>query len=143
MYSPDDILFPLPELNVMFKTHGGFARQVLAIVRKEDHRTEGNDFLDKILTAAGLKLEQDVALAVLEPALNVSIFPFPEGKRPEVILVFGFTPQELGLRLDAAMYTPIDFYGALFLFAHKSTELQPDVDKKSQLWRALQLVFLK
>ncbi len=143
MYSPDDILFPMPELNVMFKTQGGFARQVLAIVRKEDHWTEGNDFLDKILTAAGLKLEQDVALAVLEPGLNVSIFPFPEVKRPEVILVFGFTPQELGLRLDAAMYTPIDFYGALFLFAHKLTELQPDVDKKSQLWRALQLVFLK
>ncbi len=143
MYSPGDLLFPMPEENVMAIAHGGFARQVLAIVCNEEHFAEGNLFLEKVLTAAGLNLEQDIALAAITPGSAVSLFPFPEHKRPQVILVFGVEPQDLGLHLEQAMYVPTDFYGTVFLFAHKLSELQPDTGKKGQLWRALQQIFLK
>ncbi|MCC6410716.1 MAG: hypothetical protein IT270_03600 [Saprospiraceae bacterium] len=143
MYSPADLLFPMPEENVMAIARGGFARQVLALVCQEEHFAEGNMFLEKVLTAAGLNLEQDVALASVEPGSAVSLFPFPQHKRPQVVLVFGIEPKDLGLRLESALYVPTDFYGTVFLFAHKLSELQPDTGKKGQLWRALQQIFLK
>lgn len=143
MYSPGDLLFPVPEENVMAIAEGGFARQVLAIVCNEESFAEGNLFLEKVLTAAGLNLQQDVALAAVAPGSAVSLFPFPEHKRPQVILVFGIEPKDLGLRIESAWYVPTDFYGTVFLFAHKLSELQPDTGKKGELWRALQQIFLK
>jgi hypothetical protein len=72
---------------------------------------------------------------------SVRLFPFSRDKHPEKILVFGITPALLGLSVKDNLYQPFYFYQSTWLFSESLSILQPDKDRKTKLWKALQGLF--
>ncbi|MEI6412545.1 MAG: hypothetical protein WCR52_24345 [Bacteroidota bacterium] len=142
MYSPDDLIFITPERSFPEMASGGFARKVFVLVLKEPDAPGNRDFLTKILAAAQVNLEKDTlwaevsAMEAPAPAATFSI------KHPDHILVFGLTPEQVGLKIDAPLYRPVAFYGATWLFSEPLSVLEPDKNRKGLLWKALQQIFL-
>jgi hypothetical protein len=143
MYSKRDFLFSIPENSMLEQAKGGFAKRVFVAIQSEPAFPENINFLSKILTAAGLNLEQDTMFAELDPDPKTSFLPLVKEKQAECILVFGITPKQLGLNINCPLYQPFDFYGTTFLFADSLSRLEPDKTLKAKLWQALQQLFLK
>ena len=143
MYSEKDLLFSIPEQSILIKASGGFARRVFVATLSEDSEPGTIDFLEKILTAAGLKLEKDTLFVQLSETETSSILPVLKDKQAESVLVFGISPKQLGIQAQIPLYQNTPFYGANFLWADKLSALQSDKALKAKLWQALQLMFLK
>jgi hypothetical protein len=139
MFSPEDLLFSAPESPFPGRLSGGFARRILVV--SDSDAPGALDFLQKILTAAGIHLERDTLLAVVPGTAPVSVLSILLEKQPEQILVFGLTPAQVGIFIDATTYQPVAFYRATWLFADALLQMEPDKNKKAMLWRALQQVF--
>lgn len=139
---PDQVFYHAPERSLLDFAEGGFARRVLVVAAQEVREPVYREFLLKILAAAQLHLEKDLLLAVLPDAEPVALLPALREKHPEHVLVFGFAPAQLGLHLETVLYRPFAFYGTSLLFSESLAVLEPDKIKKSQLWRALQTMFL-
>ena len=142
MYSPDDLLFLAPDQQLQAPYAGGFARKILLLVHAEPQFPGNQDFLVKILAAAQVNPEKDTLWATVDINTPLSVTPLLKLKQPDQILVFGFTPQMLGLQVDIPIYRPTDFYGATWLFAESLSILEPDKARKGMLWKALQQLFL-
>ncbi len=142
MFSDTDLIYLIPEDSILNRVKGGFAKRVALVVLKETEGLEHTNFLNKVLLAAGLNLEKDTLLAALEAGEQLPVLPLAKTKQAESILVFGFTPKQLGLNLDCPLYQPVNFYGVRFLFADNVSILEPDNGRKRQLWQALQQLFL-
>lgn len=142
MYHQNDLIFQTPDQSVLELARGQFARQILVLVAAEAEANANRDFLNKILGAAGLDLQQDTLLAEIPETQPLKLPLNPKNKRPEFILVFGLRPDQLGLRIEAPLYKAIPFYGLTFLFSEKLSVLEPDKARKTQLWQALRQLFL-
>jgi hypothetical protein len=143
MFSPDDLLFLAPEQPLSGKLTGGFARRILVILDSDGQSPGALDFLQRILTAAGINLEKDTLLAVTSGKDPVSFLSVMRQKQPEQILVFGPTPAQAGIFIEVALYQPVVFYQSTWLFADSLPALEPDKNRKGLLWRALQQMFIK
>jgi hypothetical protein len=141
MFTNDDSVFLVPDET--FPVSGGFARKIFVAHCEEANPAAAEEFLLKILAAAGINLTKDVLLASVPSLKPVSFLPLLKEKQPEQILVFGISPGQAGLAIDAALYQPVAFYGATWLFSEALSVLEPDKDKKARLWRAIQQIFLK
>jgi hypothetical protein len=142
MYSPDDLLFLAPDQPTQALFAGGFARKILLLVQAEPQFSGNQDFLVKILAAAQVNPEKDALWATVDIHTSISVTQLLKLKQPDQILVFGFTPQMLGLQVDIPVYRPTDFYNATWLFAEALSVLEPDKARKGMLWKALQQLFL-
>lgn len=142
MFSGNDLLYLIPDVSILNRVKGGFAKQVAIVVLKETESIEQVNFLKKVLLAAGLNLENDTLLAKLEAGEQLPVLPLVKIKQAECILVFGCTPNQLGLNLECPLYQLVDFYDTRLLFANKISILEPDTGRKRQLWQALQQLFL-
>jgi hypothetical protein len=142
MYSPDDLLFLAPDQSAQALFAGGFARKILLLVQAEPQFPGNQDFLVKILAAAQVNPEKDTLWATVDIHTSISLTPVLKLKQPDQILVFGFTPQMLGLQVDIPLYRPTDFYGTTWLFAEALSVLEPDKARKGMLWKSLQQLFL-
>ena len=143
MFSNDDLIFLAPDFPLLEHAEGNFARRVLLVLAAADQSAEERQFLSKVLAAANLNLLQDTLLVELpDETTPVSLLPALKTKQPGHVLVFGRTPESLGLSIQANWYQPFLFYHTTFLFAEKLSTLEPDKARKGQLWRALQTMFL-
>jgi hypothetical protein len=127
---------------VFESAEGGFARRVLILAAATGDEVANRAFLEKVLAAAQIQLATDALLAKIAPEGAARLFPDFSLQQPAFVLVFGLAPAQLGLRLDAPAYRPFAFSGAQWLFADALADLEPDRAKKSQLWAALQAMFL-
>lgn len=141
MFSPDELIFNAPERSVSELSAGQFARRVwvLALAEPDISNTE---FLTKVLAAAQLNLEKDTLFAEIPSYLPLHFSTDLKRKEPEQVLVFGLTPSQLGLKTEFPLYKPTGFYGVTWLFADALSVLEPDKNRKGQLWSALQQMFL-
>lgn len=142
MFSTNDLLFPVPEPGAQPAGAGGFARRVLVVRSSDAGSVAAEPFLSKILAAANLNLAQDTLLIDCPEPGGLRLLPVLKSRQPTHVLVFGATPELLGLRLQAPLYQAFYFYNTTFLFADKLSLLEPDKNRKGQLWRALQGIFL-
>jgi hypothetical protein len=143
MFSPDELIFIAPEHSALDFSKGGFAKRVWVLVLEEPSTAIANrDFLAKVLAAANLNLEKDTLFAEIPASIPVRFSTDLKQKEPEQVLVFGLSPAQLGLAIDTLPYNPIAFYGATWLFADVLSALEPDKNKKGQLWSALKQMFL-
>lgn len=142
MYSPDDLVFLTPERSFLQAAKGAFARKVFVLFLQEPDFPGNRDFLIKILAAAQVNLEKDTFWV----ETVASSAPAPAGafaqKKPDHVLVFGLTPAQVGLKIEAPLYQPMLFYGVNWLFADPLSVLEPDKQRKGLLWKALQQIFL-
>jgi hypothetical protein len=142
MLLPGEITFHVPDQSVFHQSEGGFARRVLILASAKGDEAASRAFLEKVLSAAKIELATDALLAKVAPEGAARLFPDFSLQQPAFVLVFGLAPAQLGLRLDVPLYQPFAFSGAQWLFADALPTLEPDRAKKSQLWAALQAMFL-
>jgi hypothetical protein len=137
-----EVVYRIPEENILERTEGQFAKKIFVLVLKETNIPGNRAFLAKVLSAAGIELAQDTALVLADAGEILSLLPILHQKQAEKVLVFGFTPESIGLRLNATFYKPFIFYQATWLFADALSVLEPDRTLKGQLWTALKQIFL-
>lgn len=143
MFSPDELIFLAPEHAASDFSSGHFARRIWVLSISEPSLSAFNKaFLDKVLAAANLNLEKDTMFAEIPVSEPVHFSTDLKRKMPEQVLVFGLRPAQIGLNIEAPFYRPIDFYGTTWLFADALSVLEPDKNKKGQLWSALKQMFL-
>lgn len=143
MFSPDELIFIAPERIALDFSVGGFARQVWVLALAEPLSAAANrDFLAKVLAASNLNLEKDTLFAEIPASESVSFSTDLQRKKPERVLVFGLSPAQLGLTIEVPLYKSISFYGLEWLFADALSVLEPDKNKKGQLWSVLKQMFL-
>jgi hypothetical protein len=140
LFDPEESLYVIPE-NVWLSGAGDYGKRIL-VLQADDNAAAGNhEFLQKIMDAVHISLASDAFCCKLEPMAPVRLFPFSRDKHPEKILVFGITPALLGLSVKDNLYKPFYFYQSTWLFSESLSILQPDKDRKTKLWKALQGLF--
>ncbi len=142
MFLPDELLFLSPEQPVPGPVTGGFARRVYVLALAEPAFPGAREFLSKVLSSVQLNLDKDTLFAEIPELMQISFATELKNRHPEQVLVFGVTPSQLGLHIEAAYYRPLSFYGVTWLFADALSVLEPDKNRKSQLWTALRQMFL-
>ncbi|BDS10633.1 hypothetical protein [Aureispira anguillae] len=95
--------------------------------------------LAKIFQAIGKKMEEEVCLIDGSDGLNYK--DLRAVLDLEELLVFGMTPNEMGLHLSISAYQIVEFQNARLLFSHDLNTIANDLSKKKQLWQQLQLLF--
>jgi hypothetical protein len=143
MFSPDELIFIAPERSAVELATGSFVRRIWVLALAEPNPVNSNKiFLAKVLVAANLNLEKDTLFAEIPASMPIGFSTDLKTKHPERVLVFGLPPAQLGLTIEAQLYKPLAFYGADWLFADALSILEPDKNKKGQLWSALKQMFL-
>jgi hypothetical protein len=139
-FDSDESLYVIPE-NVWTSGVGDYGKRILILQADDDLPAENHEFLHKIMDAVHISLSSDAFCCKVEPMASVRLFPFSRDKHPEKILVFGITPALLGLSVKDNLYQPFYFYQSTWLFSESLSILQPDKDRKTKLWKALQGLF--
>ncbi len=142
MFLPDELIFLAPDLDLLTLAKGNFARRILIVANAEPTVITNRLFLEKVLSAANLNLDNDTFFCVAPPDQPISISSVLSTKPAEFVLVFGLQPDQLGLTITAPRYQPFSFYGTTWLFADALSVLEPDRVLKGQLWTALKPLFL-
>ncbi|MBV6438594.1 MAG: hypothetical protein EPGJADBJ_00218 [Saprospiraceae bacterium] len=143
MFSPDELIFNAAERSISELSEGHFGRRIWVLALAEPAVLPANrDFLTKVLSAAHLNLEKDTLFAEIPAALPVHFSTDLKRRRPEQVLIFGLPPAQLGLSIETPLYRPVHFYGVTWLFADALSVLEPDKNRKGQLWSALKQMFL-
>lgn len=142
MFPSDDLLFLAPEPSEPKSAQGNFARSVYILALEEPQATGNRAFLSKVLSAVQLDLDKDTLFAEIQDSEAFSFVDALKNKQPACVLVFGLPPSRLGLAIEATLYQPFMFYNINWLFADALSILEPDKNKKSQLWQALKQMFL-
>jgi hypothetical protein len=139
----EESVYWVSEQSLLDNASGKFAARILVIVNTEAGvGGQPIEFIEKVLTAAKIELAKDTALLSIEKIEPIRLFPFPETKKPDKILVFGVEPAQLGLNINFQWYQPFVFSGVTFLFSEKISLLEADRDRKMKLWNALKSIFL-
>lgn len=142
MILSNDQVFLAAERSAMAGAGGKFARQIFIISLQEPNSNENQAFVAKVLAAAQLNLEQDTLLSEIPAGEPRAIAPDIRELRPQFVLVFGIPAAQIGLSVQITPYQPLEYYGVRWLFADPLSVLAPDKNKKTQLWAALQKMFL-
>ena len=138
----NEVVYLVPEDNILEQVRGQFAKKIFILARREPNAPGNHAFLAKVLSATEVQLDRDAALVLADAGTLLSLLPVMHQKHPEKILVFGFVPEEIGLRVNAPLYKPFLFYQSTWLFADALSELEPDRTLKGHLWTALKQIFL-
>lgn len=142
MILSNELLFIAAEKSALNHAEGEFARKLMILALAEPMATTNRDFLTKVLAAANLNLPQDAVFAEIPSNEPVALAPDLKLREPKQVLVFGISPVQLGLSFEVQPYQPLQFYGSTWLFADKLSVLEPDKQKKGQLWTAIKQIFL-
>lgn len=141
MFSEKDLLFIAPERNEAVRQAGGFLKKVLVVYREEPQFAGAVPFLEKILGAAKVNLQEDTLHIVLPEQDVLALGVFIREKQPAQVLVFGFSPAQLGIHLHLTPYEPAVLNDSILLFSDALSVLEPDKLLKTKLWNALQQIF--
>lgn len=138
----NEVVYIIPEESIQDRISGQFAKKIFVLARREATAPGNHAFLAKVLSATAVELDRDAALVLADTGEILSLLPILHQKNAEKILIFGFTPDEIGLRVQVTLYKPFIFYQATWLFADALSVLEPDKALKGQLWTALKQIFL-
>ncbi len=114
----------------------------IVICRDNDLNTESQEMLKKMLSAVKLS---DSAIEVLALPYNES-YPLHQcfaTKKEITCLVFGLTPKDVGMNIQAAKYSPISFKDHKIVFSDSLSQLISQPALKKPLWQSLQHIYLK
>lgn len=137
MFATESLVFKTADQNVPEQGQGGFAKQILVLSVADG----GKAFIQKVLEAANLNLSADTIYLEVADQAPVNCFAGLPAT-PAFVLVFGLSPQQIGLSVQASTYQPVQIRSTTWLFADATQALEPNKDKKGQLWSALKTLFL-
>lgn len=140
MFPDNTPVFFAAEKSVTELGSGGYKKQILVLVSKG---SEGDKvFVGRVLAAAELDTGEDTLYVEVPGDMPVNCFS-GLSVPPRVILSFGVAPVQAGCSARVSLYTPVQFNRAIWLFSDSPAVLEPNRDKKSQLWAALKEIFPK
>jgi len=142
MFSKNDKIYKTATKSLLEIASGGFSKRVFVVVQMEPEHPGNLDFLKKILLASGLDFEKDTLFAETKDAEPTTILSVLKSKHPDQVLVFGVSPGQIGLNIQAPYYRPVVFCGTTFLFSEKLSAIESDKTRKTNLWQALRHMFL-
>ena len=99
------------------------------------------DFLTKILSAVKLDLKTEVFVLTKTPDNNFSFSTFAKEVGIQKAILFGLSPQTIGLQINCPKYQPFKLNDCLFLFADELANISAQQSLKKLLWAALKEVF--
>jgi hypothetical protein len=140
IYSDRHLAYVLP--NNVWENGGGSMNKGVLVV--SCLRSDGEDdriFLEKILSAAGMDLSNDVFWSAVDAEKGAYIGTQVDNKQWNRVLVFGLLPASLGINIEPIVYKPVQFNGCSWLFAENLPALARDPALKKKLWVALQALF--
>ena len=141
MFSEKDLLFLVPDAPEATPLSGQYRKKVLIVAAPETNVEGCRAFLEKILGAAKILLEEDTLYRFTENGETVPLAQWIRERQPEQVLIFGYEAAQVGVQVQADLYQPVFFQNANLLFADTLSALEPDKTLKTKLWTAMQLVF--
>ncbi len=140
MFPDNTPVFLAAEKSVTELGSGGYKRRILVLVSKG---SEGDRvFVGRVLAAAELDTSEDTLYVEVPGDMPVNCFAGFSAP-PQFILSFGVSPVQAGCSARVSLYIPVQFNRATWLFSDSPSVLEPNRDKKSQLWSALKEIFPK
>lgn len=100
-------------------------------------------YLSKILNAVGFELSQDIILLNLPQKSQCSLAATIRQYNIHTVILFGLTPESVGLQIQSRLYQPISVAEVKFLFADVLSGINGNDAKRSALWLALKQIFNK
>ncbi len=138
----DFSIFPLLEpKNAQERIVGRNHQKLMVVYTIESDPNEDLSFLKKVLSAVNIDLEKQVQLLGLTNLERLSCSNIPSFQSVEKLIVFGKSPLDLGIRVNANPYQSINLDNRVFLFSESLAKVAADKGKKGLLWNALKLVF--
>ncbi len=107
--------------------------RLLALTAPCTEGTEEEALLQNILKACGLPAEQ-IAVQKAVPTEAPLWRELHAAHQPEVILLLGITPQQLGIQAHLPFILPQNFDGAIWIVGPTLAVLQADRNLRQALW---------
>jgi len=117
----------------------GLTKDRSIVVLLKDANSVDLDLLSKIFQAVGKNIEEEVC--VINTTITIPYKELTELFELKKVLVFGFTPKEVGLHLNVTIYQTLLFQKVQFLFSDTLEIIASNLSKKKQLWGQLQAMF--
>lgn len=141
-----DIFDPAPHSAEIARWKGENAREILLFYEQTDE-TGVQAFLERVLQAARVDLAKDTLFAEIANQSVPSFALLYRRAAFQTLLVFGFTPADLGLQINWSYYVPIRFRGKTLLFCDSLQVLMEErarggSERSGPFWKALQQIFL-
>lgn len=141
-------LFASPDKQLQSSDLAGKGGRGIFIVYEADSSEQAQlDYLEKILAAAKIDMEQDVNILAVPPDGSIQLNPTAFSSTPQYILLFGVKPKQLGLNYQLPTYHPVTYQGATYLWVDSLATIQEERlagknQKAGALWLALKQIFL-
>ncbi len=100
-------------------------------------------FLAKILAAVQLDIKDDVITISSTIKQSFSLSDLSDELSLKKVIIFGFSPQHIGLQVQFQKYQLYTIGSIQYLFADKLELIEQTKAKKGLLWGALQQMFTK
>ena len=126
-----------------FKFLGSNQKQITILVNVSDATfltDKSFAFLTGILNACKLNMA-DVAVINLNQSTNNHYLSLNNITRPKIKLLFGVTPQEIGLPIHFPHFQVQPYNNVVYLCAPDLSSIEEDKSLKAQLWAGLKSVF--
>jgi hypothetical protein len=121
----------------------GKNKKHILIVCNNFEKAEISDFLTKIMSAVNTDLQEDTSIINLKDSKTHSWSGIVKSTAPKKVIFFGIDAGNLGLHIKLLKYQHFSWNGINILASDSLEEIIADKNKKSMLWRELQLMFGK
>jgi len=141
-----EIIDLAPRTAEMPHLEGENARDIL-LLYEQSNEPGVKAFLERVLQAAQVNLAKDTHFANLAQDSAPSFSLLRRTVSFQTLLVFGFSPADLGLQINWNHYLPLSFMDKTLLFCHPLHVLMEERAQGSStysgpFWKALQQIFL-
>ena len=99
-------------------------------------------FLNKVFKAVEIDFNKEVSKLELEDESGISISQHPCYQEHELLISFGPSLQNLGLKVASKKYHPFEFNNKKLLWVNNPKVILDNPSLKKQLWLNLQEMFL-
>ncbi len=138
----------IPETDQFSSDFSGANRKGILIITKSAAELSGEErnFLAKIMKAVDCELDEDNLFLNVKPNTQLSLAAVKRKHSFSKVVVFGASPESLGLNFTQLAYQPITVGEQEFLFADPLSVLYEErqrggKQKSAQLWKALKMMF--
>lgn len=126
--------------DILEQCRGNNQKGIFLMYSKEE--LEQVPFLSKILAAVQLDLATDVLVLAAKSAPRFSLSDLKQHQTFDKVIIFGFSPSQLGLQLQLQPYQLYTISNTQYLFTDSLETIAASTSLKGQLWKALQLLFV-
>ncbi|MEM7105100.1 MAG: hypothetical protein AAF502_18330 [Bacteroidota bacterium] len=99
--------------------------------------------LTKICQSVGLELGSNTTHINIKPETRFKFNKLPKSLKLKRLIVFGPTPDDLGMRLEIKSYQLVKWNTVDLIFVDSLGIIKEDVEKKKLLWSLLKQLFAK